>query len=239
MALYVGTSGWSYPGWKPAFYPQGLPQSRWLEHYSKVLTACEINATFYRLQADSTLSKWARATSPSFRFATKAHRSLTHGREIAPHRDRSRMLEAFCKSVSSLGGRLGAMLFQFPPYRRRDDDGLAHLLKALPAGTPTAFEFRHVSWESPDVQPRIAEAGGTVCISDTAGSVPAGLPPGPIGYVRLRLERYSPAARCAWLELLQAEASSRDVFVFAKHEEIAVGDEYGGLGLARWIVEHA
>ena len=54
MSLHIGTSGWAYPEWKPAFYPAGLPQSRFLAHYSAELTSCEINATFYRLQSEST-----------------------------------------------------------------------------------------------------------------------------------------------------------------------------------------
>jgi uncharacterized protein YecE (DUF72 family) len=74
MALYVGTSGWAYKQWKPGFYPEGLPQARFLEHYSTALNSCEINATFYRRQAESTFEKWARAVGDEFRFTTKAHR---------------------------------------------------------------------------------------------------------------------------------------------------------------------
>jgi uncharacterized protein YecE (DUF72 family) len=239
MALYVGTSGWSYPEWRPGFYPEGLPRSKWLEHYATVLTACEINATFYRLQSPDTFTKWSIGTPESFRFSTKAHRGLTHSKGIAPDSERRGLLDTFLGSVSTLGPRLGAVLFQFPPYRRRDDGGLKLLLESLPAGNPYAFEFRHRSWDDDGVRETIAGAGGTVCLSETAGEVPQALPPGPIAYVRMRHDRYSRKARAGWLELLASEAKERDVYAFAKHEGIPAGDPFGGVGLARWLAAHA
>jgi uncharacterized protein YecE (DUF72 family) len=206
-----------------------------LEHYSTVLSACEINATFYRLQTDKTLDRWVASVPESFRFTTKAHRGLTHGKEIAPGPEQRGFLDTYLKSVARLGPRLGAVLFQYPPYRRRDDDALARLLEALPAGTRYAFEFRHDSWAEDEVVKRIAEAGATVCISETKGAVPDALPPGPIAYVRLRTDRYSPEARDSWRALLDKEAQERDVYAFCKHEGIPADDPYGGIGLARWL----
>ena len=107
---------------------------------------------------------------------------------------------------------LGAVLFQFPPYRRRNDADLARLLEALPAGTSYAFEFRHDSWSDPEIPEVIAAAGATVCVSDTAGEVPEELPPGPIAYVRLRGDRYTDETRARWLELLKRTAKERDVY---------------------------
>jgi uncharacterized protein YecE (DUF72 family) len=237
MALYIGTSGWGYREWKPAFYPRGLPQARFLEHYGRSLNACEINATFYRMQSDATMLRWSSATPESFRFATKAHRRITHGRSMAPDSEGRSFLDTFLKSVSILGPRLGVVLFQFPPNRSRDDAALTALLEALPPGTSNAFEFRHESWNDPEVEELIAAAGGTVCISDTAGAVPTVLPAGPLGYVRLRTERYTDETRAAWWDLLEREASRRNVFAFAKHEGIPAEDPYGGMGLAQWLLE--
>jgi uncharacterized protein YecE (DUF72 family) len=235
--LYVGTSGWAYREWKPEFYPEDVPQKRWLEHYCSSLTACEINATFYKLQTPTTFEKWSANTPETFRFTTKAHRRLTHSKTITlEDENRRSFFDAWLASVNQLGPRLGATLFQFPPYRRRDDDALKALLSALPEGMRAAFEFRHESWNDDVVAKTIAEAGGTVCISNTNGEVPESLPPGPFAYVRLRTERYSPIARMGWLDLLLRESSERDVFAFAKHEGIPTGDEYGGVGLAQWIV---
>ena len=235
--LYVGTSGWAYKEWKPDFYPQELPQTRFLEHYCSALGACEINATFYRRQAPETFDKWASATPEGFRFATKAHRVLTHARSFEFDERRRSWLGDFLGSVARLGPRLGAVLFQFPPYRRRNDDALRVLLDALGGTVPAAFEFRHESWGGDDVAKLIADGGGTVCVSNTDGIAPEALPPGPLAYIRLRTDRYSPEQRAAWLELLRREARDRPVFAFAKHEGIPTEDPFGGVGLARWLVQ--
>jgi uncharacterized protein YecE (DUF72 family) len=237
MNLYVGTSGWAYREWRGDFYPPDLAQSRFLEHYGRTLSACEINATFYRLQKDSTCARWAEATPPDFRFAIKAHRRLTHGRTIALDSQGRSFLDTFLKSVSALGDRLGAVLFQLPPYRRRDDEALHSLLEALPSGMPYAFEFRDESWSDEAVGAALVAAGATICISDTQGIVPDSLPPGPIGYVRLRTERYDDDTRARWLNLLRKESAHRHVYAFAKHEGIPARDPYGGVGLAAWMVE--
>jgi uncharacterized protein YecE (DUF72 family) len=237
MSLFVGTSGWAYKEWKPDFYPQDVPQSKFLEFYGQSLGACEINATFYRLQSDETFNRWLSFTPEQFRFSTKAHRRLTHSRNMAPDPEGRGFLDLFLRSVGTLGPRLGAILFQFPPRRERDDDQLAGLLEALPAGTPYAFEFRHDSWDTSEVRERIAGVNATVCLSNTDGTVPEALPPGPIAYVRLRTDRYSDQAREGWRQLLQREAKDRPVFAFTKHEGIPAGDPYGGIGLAKWLVE--
>jgi uncharacterized protein YecE (DUF72 family) len=236
MTLYVGTSGWAYKEWKPDFYPADLPQARFLEHYAQNLSACEVNATFYRIQSEKAFSKWAAAAPESFRYSTKAHRMITHGKGVGIEGRRAEFLKDFFDSVRPLGNRLGAVLFQYPPTKQRDDAGLDDLLAYLPKTHRYAFEFRHDSWADPQVEKRIAEAGATVCLSSQAGDVPSALPPGPLGYVRLRAERYTEKQRVGWMELLQREAETRDVFAFTKHEGIPTKDEFGGLGLARWLV---
>ena len=237
MSLHVGTSGWAYREWKPAFYPDGLPQDRFLAHYASQLSACEINATFYRLQSEAAVARWAAATPPGFRFAVKAHRRLTHSGTLPPADGGAEFLERFLESLTGLGDRLGAVLLQFPPSRRRDDGALDALLSCLPRGLPVALEFRHDSWHGADVEERIAAHGGTVCVSDRDAAVLDRLPSGPLAYVRLRGEHYAPDERTAWRELLEREAVDRPVFAFAKHEGVPAGDPFAGVGLAQWLVE--
>lgn len=239
MSLHVGTSGWAYREWRPEFYPADLAQTRFLEHYGRKLSACEINATFYRLHNEPTFVRWGEATPHAFRFSIKAHRRLTHRRHMAPDSETRSFLDTFLKSASTLGERLGTVLFQFPPYRHRDDDALEAFLDALPAEIPYAFEFRHESWVSEEVEKGISAVGGTVCVSDKTGDVPSSLPPGPIAYVRLRAERYDDETRARWLSLLNEEAKNRHVYAFAKHEGIPASDQYGGVGLATWLVERS
>jgi uncharacterized protein YecE (DUF72 family) len=239
MSLHIGTSGWAYREWRPAFYPDGLPQDRFLGHYSSVLTACEINATHYRLQSEAAVARWAAATPPGFRFAAKAHRRLTHGRALPPAEGGDEFLARFLESLAPLGERLGAVLLQFPPTRARDDGLLADLLACLPPGLPVALEFRHDSWDDPAVEERIAAAGGTVCVSETAGAALARLPAGRIAYVRLRGEHYPEPVRGAVRDLLEREAAGRPVFAFAKHEGVPAGNPHAGVGLAQWLVSRA
>lgn len=237
MTLFVGTSGWAYKEWKPDFYPADVPQRAFLEHYGTRLSACEINATFRRMQSETTIAKWRDSVPEGFRFSTKAHQGLTHTKQLAPTEEKRSFFDDFLTNVKGLGDKLGVVLWQYPPYRKRADDDLAGLLDALRGGPAFAIEFRDPSWDSDTVRAAIAEAGGTVCISETEGRVPEAMPPGPIAYVRLRTERYTEEARQGWLDLLAKTATERDVYAFTKHEGIEPGDPYGGIGLAVWLNE--
>ena len=236
MTLHVGTSGWAYKEWKPDFYPDGLPQTRWLEHYTHTLSACEINATFYRMPVESSVRKWADAAPDGFLFTAKAYRGLTYVKSIAPDEARKALLRDYVAALAPMALRLGAVLLQFPAFRAREDDDLDQLLEALPSSVPFALEFRHESWDDDGVRDRIARAGSTTCVSETKGEVPSSLPPGPVAYVRLRSEEYSPEARDGWAALLRREAAARPVFAFAKHKTgLPASSPYGGIGLARWL----
>lgn len=232
MSLHIGTSGWAYPEWRPGFYPQGLARARYLAHYASVLGACEINATFYRLQSADTMRGWAAQVPPGFRFVVKAHRRLTHTARLGEDAD---FMATFLASLDPLRPALGAVLLQLPPSRRRDDPALKALMAPVAAVTPFAVEFRHESWDTPEVHVAVVAAGGTVCVSD-AGGEPAGpLPGGPIGYVRLRGEHYTAQQRAAWLNHLADEARARPVYAFAKHEGVPAGDPFAGVTMAAWM----
>ncbi len=76
--LYVGTSGWAYPTWKPAFYPEKLAQKKFLNFYASKLNAVEVNYTFRQLVKETTVQNWIAETPEHFRFTIKAHQVLTH-----------------------------------------------------------------------------------------------------------------------------------------------------------------
>lgn len=230
MALYLGTSGWAYKEWKPGFYPADLPQKRFLEHYATKLTAVEINATYHRRQEDSTLKKWVESVPERFRFVVKGHRAIT------PRAGAPELLQEFQKDMKSLGPHLAAIFFQFPLKRDGNEEGFEKFLADLDGSVPVAFDLKHPSWRTPDIEQRVAAAGGTLCVSDREGKAPDGLPTGPIAYVRLRGGTYSPAERTKWKKLLESEATERDVYAFVKHDE-GPGDEFTGVGLARWLME--
>ena len=235
MTLYVGTSGWAYPQWKPAFYPEGLPQKKFLSHYATRLTSCEINATFYRIQSDTTVKNWHDSTPEPFKFAVKGHRMISNVRDLSPSPERRDILGEFVHSLEGLGDKIGALMLQFSARKPEELSGFETLLDSLP-DHPFAVDLKHESWNDPDVHERVFERGGTLCLSHYEGEVPAELPQGRVAYVRLRQESYDDAQRDRWTELLQKEAKERDVYAFVKHEDGPPDDPHVGVGFAQWLV---
>lgn len=236
MSLFVGTSGWAYKEWKPDFYPADLPQKKFLDSYGQQLTACEINATFYRRQSDETFQRWRDAVPDDFRFAVKAHRGMSYGLDLSITEPKLELIAGFRDSIANLGKKLGVVMVQFP-HKDPQREAALELLRVLPDQVPYAFDFRKEVWDTPEFRDQLATGGATLCWTDRTGDAPDALPPGPVGYVRLRIERYTPKQRAAWLDLLHKEAIERDVYLFVKHESGPANDPLGGVALARWLVE--
>jgi uncharacterized protein YecE (DUF72 family) len=236
VSLYAGTSGWAYGEWRGSFYPAGLSQARFLDHYGERLTACEVNATFYRVQSEAAVARWANSVPDRFRFAVKAHRRVSYRKQLLPDQDTESHIREFLGSLRPFGKKLGCLLIQVPAFLERDDAGLARVLDLLPPGLPYACELQHPSWNVVEVASTLAERGGTVCVRETEGVLPATLPPGPLAYVRLKATHYTDEERDALLATLSREARERDVFAFARHKDVAADDPHTGLGLAQWLV---
>jgi uncharacterized protein YecE (DUF72 family) len=113
------------------------------------------------------------------------------------------------------------------------------MMEAVTRVGPFAVEFRHESWETPQVRAAVAGAGGTVCLTDVGGMPPRVFPSGPLTYVRLRGERYDEASRGAWLAALRERAADMPVFAFAKHEGVPAGDPNAGVTMAEWMANAA
>jgi uncharacterized protein YecE (DUF72 family) len=235
VTIYIGTSGWDYAEWRGHFYPPDLPRTRFLEHYSRTLNACELNATFYGRQTENSVARWNANTPVGFVFSAKAHMRITYTKQMAPDKDARIFMSEFVTTLSGLGPKLGVLLMSFPAWRERDDEALEQFLAALPSQRRYAFEFRHASWDAPEVRTALEAAGATLCYSDDAGTPPPALPDGLFAYVRLRADAYSTEQKDAWLKLLQSEAGARDVFVFARHKGIDPGDDAAGVSLASWL----
>lgn len=159
----IGCSGWSYKHWRGSFYPKGLPQSRWLEHYCTQFDTVELNATFYRLPTEAAVRGWAQRTPPGFTFAVKVSRLITHFRRIRNCDDE---LATFFERMWPLGNHLGPLLYQLPPTFKRDDEVLARFLASLPKKPLHVFEFRHRSWWEEPVFSLLREHGAAFCVYD-------------------------------------------------------------------------
>src|SRR6266540_4713646 len=101
VRVLTGTSGFSYPAWKGAFYPVDLPSRRMLAHYATRLETVEVNATFYRMPKPETLATWRGDVPDGFVFALKAPQRVTHVKRL---RDVEDAMAAFYRASAELGG---------------------------------------------------------------------------------------------------------------------------------------
>jgi uncharacterized protein YecE (DUF72 family) len=229
--LFAGTSGFAYPSWKPAFYPQKLPASRFLEHYSGRLDCVEINYTFRRTPSESTLENWIRATPDGFAFAIKAHQRITHMLRL---RDAGDAARDFLRAVEPLrtAGRLGAVLFQLPPGLHADRDRLASFLADLPEEGRFAFEFRHESWFTEETYALLRERDAALCVAESEALEVPDVATASFCYYRYRRPDYGEAD----MSRIAARASDllaqgRDVYAVFKHED----DPQGALHAERLL----
>jgi uncharacterized protein YecE (DUF72 family) len=141
--IYAGTSGWAYATWKPGFYPAKLPPAKFLGYYGTRLNSVELNYTFRRRVTEKLLEGWIAATPPDFKFAVKAHQTITHITRLRGSRESTLN---FIGSLDPLrqAGKLGPILFQLPPFLKCDASLLEDFLAVLPRNTLAAMEFRHV-----------------------------------------------------------------------------------------------
>jgi len=219
MEIRAGTSGFSYKEWKGHFYPDDLAAGDMLGWYAERLPAVEINNTFYRMPKPDVLDAWTAQTGEDFRFVLKASRRITHFKRLKDVEDE---VDYFLRTAAILGRRLGAVLFQLPPNFKKDLDRLAAFLDLLGDPRRAAFEFRHPSWRSDDVTGLLAARGAALCTADTEEEAGEIVPTGPLGYLRLRRQDYSPDALADWARRV-GDAPWEQAYVFFKHEDEAAG----------------
>jgi uncharacterized protein YecE (DUF72 family) len=215
MQFLVGTSGFSYPEWRGTFYPEGLADGEMLKSYSEKLPTVEINNTFYRMPQPALLSGWNDKVQGSFLFALKAPRSITH---VARLKGADGGVSQFLKVAATLGPRLGPLLFQLPPFFKKDAVVLREFLEQLPAGTKAAFEFRHPTWFDDEVSTILSDKQAALVAGETdEGEALPLVACAPFGYLRLRAPSYDLAALSAWHERIAAQPWQQ-AFVYLKHE---------------------
>jgi uncharacterized protein YecE (DUF72 family) len=220
--LLAGASGYSFKEWKGSFYPADIKPDGMLAYYSERLPTVEINNTFYQMPKVTVLENWAKCTPAQFRFAIKASRRITHLSRIKA--DTAADSVAFLyRNLGALGGKRGPVLFQLPPFLKKDLPRLSEFLQILPEGHGAAFEFRNDSWFADEVYDALKGAGAALCLSEREDNAPPPLvETAPWGYVRLRLESYSEAELQQWADRLRATAW-REIHVYFMHEPTAPG----------------
>jgi uncharacterized protein YecE (DUF72 family) len=224
MNIWVGTSGYNYPEWKGNFYPEKLPTTKMLPYYAERFATVEINYTFYRMPNEKILAGWNRETPERFKLTLKAPKRITHDARL---RDCSEPLGIFLRVAKTLGPKLGAILFQLPPYFKKDLKILDDFVAELPTGLCATFEFRHASWLDEEVYARLQARNLALCIADNEKSSTPVRMTADYAYFRLRDEGYKPEDIAKWARTIRAETGHcRDVYVYFKHEEAGTGPEF-------------
>lgn len=226
MTYLIGTSGYNYPEWRGSFYPEKLPATKMLGYYAERFNTVEINYTFYRIPTEKLLEGWANDTPDGFTFTLKAPRKITHDARLQKCEE---LTASFCRTASTLGRKLGALLFQLPPFLRRNDAVLEAFLATLPEGTCAAFEFRHESWLDESVFDKLRRRNIALCIADSEKMKTPVVSTADYAYFRLRDEGYQAADIGTWASVIRGQGQAERVFVYFKHEEEGKGPEFAQL----------
>jgi uncharacterized protein YecE (DUF72 family) len=169
--IVVGTSSWADPGFVEDWYPDGMPPRERLPWYAERFEAVEVNASFYGVPAEATVSRWVEATPPGFSFDVKLHRLLSRHsagldslpadlREEAETTGRGRVrltseleLEVLDRTLAALrpledAGKLSSLLLQLTPSFSPKEHSLEELGDLIERAAPrrVAVELRHRGW---------------------------------------------------------------------------------------------
>jgi uncharacterized protein YecE (DUF72 family) len=224
--LFVGTSGWAYPSWKPGFYPEKLAQTKFLRYYATQLNTVEVNLTFRQLLKDTAAQKWIAQTPDAFRFAIKAHQVITHIKRL---NNTEEFLPRFLSTIEPLAraGKIAPVLFQLPPNMKADPALLESFLITVPRGVQVAFEFRHESWFTDEFFSLLKQYNRALCVAETEERVTPDVITADFCYYRYRKPEYSPEERRAMVaRMLEHLSAGRDTYAYFKHEETPQGALY-------------
>jgi uncharacterized protein YecE (DUF72 family) len=174
--FYIGTAGWVVPTQSAERCP-GIGTH--LQRYARIFRCAEINTTFYRQHQEATHSRWAQSTGPSFRFAVKVPRLITHELRL---QGAAAALDRFLEETSALKSKRGPLLVQLPPSLAFDARIAARFFELLRRRSSdfVVCEPRHASWFSPDAETllqrfevgRVAADPTTIAGADRPGGWP-------------------------------------------------------------------
>lgn len=221
--LYCGTSGFAYTSWKPGFYPERLPSTKFLSHYATRLNAVEVNYTYRRIASAATLQKWLDSTPEGFLFLPKAHMKITHSLKLREAREFTRY---FLESLEPLRekNRLGPILFQLPPSFRADNEVLEQFVSLLPRSSPTAFEFRNETWFDESTYEVLRRWNVGLCLAESERMATPYALTADFVYLRLRKPEYSESDLATLAHRVdQYRANRYRTYAIFKHEDTPAG----------------
>ena len=167
--MFISTSGYNYSHWsKGVFYPEDLPQRKWLEYYAKFFDTVELNVSFYRLLKREIFEGWYNRTPKNFIFAVKGSRFITHVKKL---KDCEKAIDLFFESAFGLKEKLGVVLWQLPPAlsfdkkRFKDFCRLLNKYSNKQTSVRKVFEFRKETWFCLEVYEILKKYGFSLCFA--------------------------------------------------------------------------
>jgi uncharacterized protein YecE (DUF72 family) len=211
-------SGFSYPEWIGDFYPPKTKREQMLAHYATRFDAVEINMTFRRDPAPTTIERWRDAVGPDFRFTFKAHMRITHWLRLV---NADSAVAEFLKMLEPMDKRLGAVLFQVAAKLKFDPGVFVSFCASLPPGGPAyAFEPRDDSYAGAEVDDILKRHGIARCLNDDVFDPDTYRATAPTAYFRFHRDTYSREDIEKRAELVKSlAADGTDVYVFFAHED--------------------
>ena len=194
--IRVGPAGWSYADWQGIVYPARKPrefhEAAYLAQYFDTI---EINTSFYQPLRPNLAQGWIEqvATNPRFLFTAKLWQKFTH-ESGASVEDEKNVRMGF--DALQDGGRLGAVLVQFPFSFHNTPETIAYMERLLRRfhDYPLVVEVRHSSWNGRKLDELLRENGVGFCNIDQPvigrSVVPSERATSTVGYVRLHGRRY-------------------------------------------------
>lgn len=185
--IYIGTSGYNYDHWRGVFYPENLPQTKWLEFYTKTFKTVELNVTFYRLLQESAFRSWYCRTPSDFLFVLKGSRFISHIKKLHGVKEAT---DLFFKRAKLLKEKLRMVLWQFAPnfkltqnvtseivapalldWKKKKPENLKRFedfLKLLSKyRVRQAFEFRNESWFCQEIYDLLKKYNYALVLADS------------------------------------------------------------------------
>jgi uncharacterized protein YecE (DUF72 family) len=223
----IGCSGWAYAAWRGRFYPTGLPQRSWLEHYASRFATVESNASFYRLPTTDTVRGWAERVPDGFVVSVKLGQFGSHRMKL---KGATRWLPNHVTVMTELGVHLGPTLVQLPPRWRRDLGRLDEFLHVARDLAPTwrwAVELRDPSWVHDDTVALLERYGAALCLHDLLPRHPLALTTswtylrfhGPHATQRPYTGRYGPRRLASWADRINAwSGDGIDIYAYFNND---------------------
>ncbi|MFB9903077.1 DUF72 domain-containing protein [Allokutzneria oryzae] len=168
--VLVGTAGWTDRGLtETGWYPPGVRDGGRLSYYADRFPLVEVNTSYYAIPRPEVARGWVDRTPKDFTFDMKAFGVFTQHPvpsshlppDLRPEADPVRLRDLTQEQVDQLwarflaaaeplrsAGKLGLLLFQFPPWFRPGDSAREYLLECKQRCAPMRIcvELRHASW---------------------------------------------------------------------------------------------